>query len=148
MSDTLESIAKAAVAWRVTRKHQGWGERLPKALKRRAVGLLGKHTARELAQVLRVSDPRLVEGWRARLGAARRQDYAVARVEPERALPAFVEVALPPAHFTADLSTQAAEVQVELCGGQGCILRLHGRLDAALIRSLAELAVHQAGVRP
>lgn len=146
MSDTLESIGTAAATWRSTRKGQGLGERLPDVLKRRAVNLLDRHTPRELAQVLGMSDPRLLEGWRDWLGNARRQPSALAPVQPGRARPAFLEIALPPEGFAADLHAQAAELQLELVGEQGRVLRLRGKLDAATVRSLAELTV-QTGAR-
>jgi len=143
MSDTLESVGRAAAAWRATRGHRGTGERLPDAVKRRAIQLVGQHTPRQVARAVGVSDARLVERWCERLGKAAEASCLLQAPALSAPRPAFVEVAMPSP--VAGLWQQAdGDVQLELAGPQG-VLRLRGGLDPSLVRALAALALGQAG---
>jgi transposase-like protein len=147
MFDTLESIGKAATAWRATRKNNGKRQRLPEELKRRAVGLLGKHKAREIALAVGISDAQVVERWRA----LPPDEEALSSVDAApRSTPSFVEVVMPSAVAEPALPSRssAPELQLELTAGEGRVLRLRGRLDAAMVRSLAEAMLHAAAVQP
>ena len=143
MSDTLESIGRAAAAWRATRGHRGTGERLPDAVKRRAIQLVGQHTPRQVARAVGVSDARLVERWCERFEKSAKPSYSVQAPALSAPSPAFVEMTMPSP--VARLWQQAeGDVQLELVGPQG-VLRLRGGLDPSLVRALAVLALGQAG---
>ena len=146
MFDTLESIGKAATAWRATRKNNGKRQWLPEELKRRALGLLGKHTAGEIARALGVSDAEVVKKWHILTPAT-----ALSSVDAApRSSQSFVEVVMPSAIAEPTLPSRssAPELQLELTAGEGRMLRLRGRLDAAMVRGLAEAMLHAAAVQP
>jgi transposase-like protein len=147
MRDTLESIGKEAIAWRATRKDTGRRPRLPEELKRRAVGMLVRHRASEIARVLGVSDAQVVERWRALVPGVAAFSSAEAAPPPVQG---FVEVVMPAtvAGPAAPSNVSPPELHLEITAGEGRVLRLRGRLEAAMVRSLTEAMLQAAGLQP
>lgn len=131
MPETLDSLRKAADKARRT-----GCRRLPNALKRRAVDLLGQHTAREVAEAVRVSRGEVVEAWQARLGA--KAPMGLCANESHRPPSTFVEV--PGSTLGVDVDP---EIEVELIGGHG--LRIRGRLGPAQLRALVAATLECTG---
>ena len=137
MRETLDSLREAANGARRSGRR-----RLPDALKRRAVGLLGEHTAKEIAVAVRVSGGKVVEAWRTQLGPESPTRGRVCGDEDVRSASAFVEV---PSSALAFGGLDGTGLEIELTGGNGRSLRIRGRLDAAQLRALVTATLDSAG---
>lgn len=140
MQETLASLREAA-----NKARRSGRRRLPDALKRRAVELLGRHTAREVAVAVRVSDGKLVEAWKTRLGSKSRSRGQVRGDEDRCAPSAFVEV---PSSALALGGMGDPEIEIELTGDHGRALRIRGRLGAAQLQALVSATLEATGGAP
>jgi transposase-like protein len=125
MSETLESVRRAAQAHR-----RGGGRRLPDELKRRAVGLLERHSAQAVATAVGVSNRSVVKRWRRRFGSGPTRALAT---RDDRTVGGFVEVSALALGLGDGHGREAevnVEVDVEVVAAQGHRLRLRGRLGA------------------
>ena len=140
MQETLDSLREAAnEVGRSGRRRQ------PDALKRRAVGLLGQHTAREVAAAVRVSDGKVVEAWKTRFGSKSGTRRKIRGSENGGKASAFVEV---PSSALAFGAMGDPEIEVELTGGHGRALRIRGRLGAAQLQALVSATLESSGGTP
>lgn len=133
MSRSLHSLALAFSSFRGGRPALSRGRRYPHELRARAVLALRRHTAREVAGALGISDPRVVHSWR---------NQHKSRPRPARPVADFVELQMP-----AQKASSLA-VDVEIIGAGGAQLRLRGVTDVALLRALASVVAGRAVESP
>jgi len=140
MQETLDSLREAT-----NEARRSGRRRLPDALKRRAVGLLGQHTAREVAVAVRVSDGKVVEAWKTRLGSKSPMRRNTHGNESGPTPSAFVEV---PSSALGLGAMGDPESEIELTGGHGRALRIRGRLGAAQLQALVSATLESTGGTP
>lgn len=140
MQETLDSLREAA-----NEARRSGRSRLPDALKRRAVGLLDQHTAKEVAVAVRVSDGKVVEAWKRRLGSKSPMRRKTLGNESGLTSSAFVEV---PGSALSLGALDDPDVEIELTGGHGRALRIRGRLGAAHLQALVSATLESTGGTP
>lgn len=135
MPDNLNSIRRAADAWRGTGRR-----RLSQDIKTRAVRLLDQYPSRDVAAAVRVSGAKVVERWRGSVDVDKgtiRRGAALTSPSP-RSTSAFVELPV-------SLGSPDAEVEVQILAAQGHRLQVRGRLGAAQLRALVGAALENGG---
>ena len=128
---TIESVQNAIYSWR--RDHGGRRGPLPLVLRSRA-GALAMDLGDEEASAALDLKLTVVRRWREQYGSPQRAKLAA------RTAPAFVE--LEP-EMTKEVLRRArgSELVVEVIGGGGCVVRIHGSFDASVLTSIIQSAV-------
>lgn len=135
MPDNLNSIRRAADAWRGTGRR-----RLSQDIKARAVRLLDQYPSRDVAAAVRVSGAKVVERWRGSIDVANDATRREAALASPSSRPTSTFVELP-----VSMGSPDSEVEVQVLAAQGHRLQVRGRLGAAQLRALVGAALENGG---
>ena len=138
MVEEIEEARAAFDAWRAKRSSSAG--RYPNDLRRRAIGLLSRHSGRDIAEALGISDGRVIEAWATSTPAVPSVNAFVAL--PLSETPARGDAGRPEG-CAEPVERAATEVIVE--GPGGSRLRILGDLSPKVVKELVKAVVGRGG---